>query len=118
MIIWNICAKYLYRIFLLNISIELLFRIFLINYVINSGDTDKEHTDGKDSDNSSHTVGYIVLSDKDNDDLQSSDDEPLSKYVKKRSDLTKKKQVMLLNLGHEDGHVAKPVQRLLNLYLW
>ena len=31
-VIWNICAKYLYRIFLTNISKEYLWRIFLCNY--------------------------------------------------------------------------------------
>ena len=59
---------------------------FLINYTINSGHGEKEDTNGKESDHSSPTVGYIVSSDEANDDFETSDSELLSKYVKKRSD--------------------------------
>ena len=59
--------------------------IFLINYTINAGDLDKQHRDDNDSDHSSHTIGYIISSDEHSTDFEPSDDEPLSKYVMKRS---------------------------------
>ena len=61
----------------------------VINYKINLGNAEKDDTNGKESDHSSATVGYIVSSDEANDDFESSDDEPLSKYVKKRLDSPK-----------------------------
>ena len=64
---------------------QLSLPIFLINYTINAGDLDKENRDGNQSDNSSHTVGYIVSNDEDMSDFKVSDNEPLSKYVTKRS---------------------------------
>ena len=84
-ILWNICGKYLYRIFLKNICMQLSLPIFLINYTINAGDLDKGNADGNESDNLSHTVGYIVSNDEDMSDFELSDNEPLSKYVTKRS---------------------------------
>ena len=84
-ILWNICGEYLEGIFLKNICMELSLPIFLINYTINAGDLDKGNTDGNQSDNSSHTVGYIVSNDEDMSDFEASDNEPLSKYVTKRS---------------------------------
>ena len=64
---------------------ELSLPIFLINYIINAGDLDKGNADGNESDNSSNTVGYIVSNDEDISDFKVSDNEPLSKYVTKRS---------------------------------
>ena len=61
---------------------QLSLPIFLINYTINAGDLEKGNADGKESDNSSHTVGYI---DEDISDFEASDNDPLSKYVTKRS---------------------------------
>ena len=46
---------------------------------------DKGNGDDKDSDHSSHTIGYIVSSDDHSSDFEPSDNEPLSKYVPKRS---------------------------------
>ena len=46
---------------------------------------DKQHRDDNDSDHSSHNIGYIISSDEHGTDFKPSDDEPLSKYVAKRS---------------------------------
>ena len=64
---------------------QLSLPIFLINYTINADDFEKGNADGKESDNSSHTIGYIVSTDEDISDFGASDNEPLSKYVTKRS---------------------------------
>ena len=68
-----------------NICVQLSLPIILINYTINAGDLEKGNAAGKESDNSSHTVGYIVSTDEDISDFEASDNEPLSKYVTKRS---------------------------------
>ena len=64
---------------------QLSLPIFLINYTINAGDLEKGNADGKESDNSSHTVGYIVSNDEDISDFEASYNELFSKYVTKRS---------------------------------
>ena len=98
---------------------ELLLPIFLINYTINAGDLDKGNTDGNQSDNSFHTVGYIVSDDDDISDFEPSDNEPFLNMLQRglSHQNLPTNQVMLLNLGDKEDHMAKQLQRLLNLSL-
>ena len=97
---------------------QLSLPIFLINYTINVGDLEKGNADGKESDNSSHTVGYMMMR-----ILVTSKRLTMSPFLNMlQRGLSHQNlptnQVMVLNLGEEEDHMAKRLQRLLNLSLW
>ena len=86
---------------------------------INVGDGQKEETDD-DSYDSSKTQSYVASNEDDSDEFDTSDNEPLSKKVSKRSDSPEFEQEgsAVGSLANEEDHMVKPKQRLQNLYLW
>ena len=77
--------EYLSRIFVENVHMKFFCNVLQYFSNINVGDGQKEKTDD-DSYDLSKTQSYVTSDEDDSDEFDTSDNEPLSKKVSKRSD--------------------------------